>query len=179
MPLNSDAVRRRYDHPLLQALSQKGSTRETHRRPSPRCGPCITPCPWWWTRCQRLPHQPQDGRLPLPPLSCPTRGGPCQPVALFVPQAAVNPLYSQPQPTRPSAVAVSGMATERQLVLTGTAPSRRARLLSRQAGRTRSPATIVAVRQFQADRSLEPDGVVNGALLVRLAEQVVLRAKTS
>ena len=109
----------------------------------------------------------------------PRVAAPASPPRSSSPSSAVNPLYSQPEPTRPSAVAVSGMATDRQLVLTaqlllvalGYSPGKQDGLAS--------PATIVAVRQFQADRSLEPDGVVNGALLVRLAEQVVLRAKTS
>ena len=42
-----------------------------------------------------------------------------------------------------------------------------------------TPATTTAVKAFQLDRSLAQDGAVNGSLLVRLAEQVALRAKTS
>ncbi len=90
-----------------------------------------------------------------------------------------TPLYSQSQPATPLGIAVQGLATERQLVLTaqlllmalGYSPGKPDGMLT--------DATTGAVKQFQADRSLDQDGLVKGSLLVRLAEQAALRAKAS
>jgi Putative peptidoglycan binding domain len=88
-----------------------------------------------------------------------------------------NSPYSSPLTAPGPGTAISGAATERQLVLTaqlllvalGYSPGRQDGVVT--------VATTAAIRQFQTDRSLEPDGFVSGPLLVRLAEQVALQAK--
>jgi Putative peptidoglycan binding domain len=90
----------------------------------------------------------------------------------------VNPLYSQSQPA-PTGKVLQGAATERELVLTvqllllalGYSPG--------EPGGVLTSATITAIKQFQADRSLTQDGLINGSLLVRLSEQIALKAKAS
>ncbi len=112
-------------------------------------------------------------RAPAPPPPAPVAA----PRATTPSSSSVNSLYSSPAAAA-SGSAAAGVATERQLILTaqllllalGYSPGKQDGVLT--------ATTTAAVRQFQADRSLAQDGLVTGSLLVRLAEQVALRAKT-
>ena len=88
-------------------------------------------------------------------------------------------LYSQPVSPVAQTAAAQGPVTGKQLVQTvqlllvalGYSPGKADGIVS--------PATTSAIRRFQSDSSLTSDGLVSGTLLVRLAEQIALRAKTS
>ncbi len=108
-----------------------------------------------------------------PPAPAPATPRPAAPPS---PSSRIAPLYSSPPAPAPS-IAVRGVATERQLILTAQLLLSALGYRPGQPDGLKTPTTVTAIKQFQADHSFDQDGLVSGTLLVRLAEQIALRAR--